>query len=756
MPLIAPILDDRSFEQIFAELRDRIPVYTSEWTDFNDSDPGIALLQLFAYLGEGLQFRFNQIPEATQLAFLKLLDLPLRPARPALALVRVVSKLRNGIEFYQGDQVKAGKTPFTLTQDGTVWPLDCVAVARHALLSAQDLNDNAKVKAFIAGLDKEISDAVQASVDALQLAADAHVAPYQTLTLASDGSGDALDFSATVDRCAWIAVLLNPDAKIPLGKVADQNLGLLRAEGRPVSLSLGFAPADWFPDLAQAPVCAQGDGPSLVWQASLQALNKDGSAAYLPLRVAGDTSAGFTREGVVRIELPADLAPLGVPAAPAGLEGSGSFPPLLDDKQAEQLWFWLRVWRADGSGIGPVKLLSLNTLPCEQAVAAAPELLGAGTGQPGQVFSLAHAPVLIDARYAVALQVEESGVWTDWTRVDDLDASGNQNRHFSVDAEAATLRFGERYPQLGQRLRVKAYRWGGGAAGNVPSNAITKLGDTLTGPTPRPKLMRPSQVDLKYGNPLGAYGGVDSESLSDALTRIPAELRRNRRAVARDDFAELALQTPGLELGRAECLPLFHAPSRSLKPGTVSVVVWPARDAQHPDAPLPDAWELAQVCRWLDPWRLVTTELYVIPPTYRRIAIAVSVKVRDGYGLDAVRDWVDILLRQYLAPLKPFGPDGMGWPLGRRVIARELQGIAMQVEGVEYIQDLRLDFATLQADGRESWAAIDVLQIADWELPAVAGIVTVDAATALPAPGTDLHPPPSKPPVPVPVPKDEC
>ena len=56
MPLIAPILDDRSFEDLFAELRNRIPVYNPAWTDHHDSDPGITLLQLFAYLGEGLQF----------------------------------------------------------------------------------------------------------------------------------------------------------------------------------------------------------------------------------------------------------------------------------------------------------------------------------------------------------------------------------------------------------------------------------------------------------------------------------------------------------------------------------------------------------------------------------------------------------------------------------------------------------------------------------------------------------------------------
>jgi predicted phage baseplate assembly protein len=358
----------------------------------------------------------------------------------------------------------------------------------------------------------------------------------------------------------------------------------------------------------------------------------------------------------------------------------------------------------------------------------------------------------------VRLQVEESGTWTDWTRVDTLDASGASDRHFVVDAEAGRVRFGDRYPQLGERIRVNSYHFGGGAAGNVPIGAIGKLGDLLNGPTPPSPLLRPLQANPqpKFANPFAAYGGVDSESIDEALRRIPVELRRNRRAVTRDDFAGLAFETPGLELGRAECLPLFHAPSRSRKPGCVSVVVWPSRDTQHPNAPLPDAWELAQVCAWLDQWRLVTTELYVIPPTYRRIALAVSVKVRDGYGLDAVRDWLDVLLRQYLAPLPPYGPDGQGWPLGRRVITRELEGAAMQVEGVEYIEALRMDSATRRADGSESWTPVDVLMLNEWEVPEIAAITVVDDATQLPAPGTGLSPPPTRPAVPVPVLKEKC
>ena len=48
MPLQAPQLDDRTFEDLLQTARLRIPRYTPEWTDFNDSDPGITLVQLFA------------------------------------------------------------------------------------------------------------------------------------------------------------------------------------------------------------------------------------------------------------------------------------------------------------------------------------------------------------------------------------------------------------------------------------------------------------------------------------------------------------------------------------------------------------------------------------------------------------------------------------------------------------------------------------------------------------------------------------
>jgi predicted phage baseplate assembly protein len=74
---------DRPFEQIYRELRERVPRYNPQWTNFNDSDPGITLLQLFAWLAEMTLHRMSDVPRKTYLKFAQLLDLELSAAKPA-------------------------------------------------------------------------------------------------------------------------------------------------------------------------------------------------------------------------------------------------------------------------------------------------------------------------------------------------------------------------------------------------------------------------------------------------------------------------------------------------------------------------------------------------------------------------------------------------------------------------------------------------------------------------------------------------
>src|SRR5205809_510245 len=130
MPLPQPILDDRSYQQLRDELVRRIPVYTPEWTDHNASDPGITLIELFSFLGENLLFRFNQIPEAAKLAFLRLLQVPLRPASAARALITMSAEAPAGLLVPQGSEARAGSLLFETITEVKVYPVTFAAVAR--------------------------------------------------------------------------------------------------------------------------------------------------------------------------------------------------------------------------------------------------------------------------------------------------------------------------------------------------------------------------------------------------------------------------------------------------------------------------------------------------------------------------------------------------------------------------------------------------------------------------------------------------
>src|SRR3954453_20906154 len=130
MALVGPVLDDRTFAQLRDELVRRIPVYAPEWTDHNPADPGIALLELFAHLGESLLFRFNQIPDATRVAFLRLLGVQARPAQVARTMLALTTDRPDGVQVLRGREAPAGPLPFETDDEVYAWPLEIHAVGK--------------------------------------------------------------------------------------------------------------------------------------------------------------------------------------------------------------------------------------------------------------------------------------------------------------------------------------------------------------------------------------------------------------------------------------------------------------------------------------------------------------------------------------------------------------------------------------------------------------------------------------------------
>src|SRR6476661_7624439 len=83
MSLPVPNLDDRKFQDIVDEAKRKIPTLCPEWTNHNVSDPGVALIELFAWMSEMIIFRLNQTPDKLYTQFLNLLGVRPFPSQPA-------------------------------------------------------------------------------------------------------------------------------------------------------------------------------------------------------------------------------------------------------------------------------------------------------------------------------------------------------------------------------------------------------------------------------------------------------------------------------------------------------------------------------------------------------------------------------------------------------------------------------------------------------------------------------------------------
>ncbi|MFW6600008.1 putative baseplate assembly protein [Propionibacteriaceae bacterium Y2011] len=87
MSLPTPNLDDRQFQDIVDEAKRRLQRLCPEWSDHNVSDPGVAVIELFAWMTEMMLYRLNQVPDRMYVKFLELLGVELHGTAAASTLL---------------------------------------------------------------------------------------------------------------------------------------------------------------------------------------------------------------------------------------------------------------------------------------------------------------------------------------------------------------------------------------------------------------------------------------------------------------------------------------------------------------------------------------------------------------------------------------------------------------------------------------------------------------------------------------------
>src|SRR5215211_876726 len=135
MPLQIPSIDDRRYQDLLNEALARIPVHNPEWTNFTSSDPGVTIVELFAFLTESLLYRANQIPERNRRKFLSLLGVSLQPASAARGIVAFANERgpQRAFTMAAGLEVRGGRVPFRTTHALDVLPVEAQAYYKRSI-----------------------------------------------------------------------------------------------------------------------------------------------------------------------------------------------------------------------------------------------------------------------------------------------------------------------------------------------------------------------------------------------------------------------------------------------------------------------------------------------------------------------------------------------------------------------------------------------------------------------------------------------
>ena len=627
MPLEAPNLDDRRYEDIVAELIRLKPRYLPEWTDTSDSDPGMALAKLFAWMTDMTLYRLNRVPERVYIKMLQMVGIERLQASPAGTVVTFTPSRDDvsDIGIPAGTQIAAGGG-----EEGPIVfeTMEAISVLGTALQAIQVWDGFSFSQATVA--------------------AEAEGQTFYPFGPRSrDGAALMLGFAGPAEMTSG-AIHLYVRIPAPDGPPAPES------RGDPEKIYDLPPPAE------------------IEWEVF-------DAATWQPVATLRDETDGFTRSGFIVLRGPgngAKLATRGDVTTPLYwlrarvVKGSWEKSPKLDAVLSNAVAARQHVTHRNeviGRSLGvPNQIFTSSQTP----------ILPRET--PETVIEADGRVVTINA---TRLEVDEGHGPVTWQQMPDFLTSGPEDRHYTVNYATGEFKFGDGdkglippvfSPAGGVgNIILRTYLSGGGREGNLAAGTISTIQSFLPG-------------IQSVTNPYPATGGAEEESVDAAKARAASEIASNGRAVTAADFETLALAA-GVRRAKAKALAHPRYPGVEI-PGSISVIVVPDGDAPNP---MPSSHTLAKVAAHLDQVRLVSTEVHVVAPTYNEVAIEADVVVGPTANPQAVREDLEARLNAFLHPLTG-GPDGLGWPFGGNIYYSDLYRIVIETRDVVRLADGQL------------------------------------------------------------------
>jgi predicted phage baseplate assembly protein len=651
-------LDTLTWDQMVSAIRTRIPADSNgKWTLHAPVDPGVTLIELYAWLLEQRVYWMDQTPDDLIYATLALLGEAPKPARPAVTLLRLIDDSAPPASFRvvsSGTAMRLGQTNppliFTTDTDVTLLPMD----------------EDAAVGLRVNGIDRS-NDLKQGR---------------PVLLLGKEATSVQADFLFSLTT----KVISSIQGKFGFLVELDESSGI---------------PPQWSNLAAGVP-----DAATLVW--SYRGGTTGTITPFAPDQVEDGTSS-LRRSGVVRLPLPGDWQP----ESSTGSNGETLYSIVLQISDAKYSAS-PQIVRLVPNIVPAHHRLARTKTPSTSEWPSLPGNVIALTNDPTST-GLKEFPPIEDT---VKVRLQEQDQTYQWVSVESLFSSGPADRSFIVDRQRGEVSFGDgltgRLPLPVGALGIEvSYEAGGGTAGLVGENLdwegidISNSGSDLKlrgtnviagqeGMESESLAEAQQRVRAGLSERVRAVAAVDFENL--AQTTPGVGFRRAKAAIGyHPDF-----------------------PCTTI-PGVVTVFVVPFAPraqlglfGQSDDfiaAPEPDPGALAAASKRMEGARLLGTQVYVLAPKYRKVRLGVQATTASGISA-TLQAKMRGQLQEFLDPLSG-GDDGAGWPFGG-----PLRPTALLREAQETLGDAGSVLSvSIQLEGMQTPESCNDVALGAYELP---------------------------------------
>ncbi len=642
MPLETPKLDDRRFQDIVDEAKSRIPRYCPEWTDHNVSDPGVALIELFAWMTDLLLYRVNQVPDKLYVKFLELIGVRLEPPRAARAPVTFYLSAAQPTDVSIGEGTEVA-TVRTETSEAIVFTTEAeLTIRTPAMIDAFTRRAATADSAEGSWLRHDVSKLGQ---------------PGHRLQVfgAPPTPGDAMYIAVERDHSNHVLAII---------------MSCELASGA------GIDPLD----------------PPLVWE-----VWQGATTGWVACDVEYDGTGGFNTPGEVILHTPA------MQEADFGAQQGRWIRCRLTEPRPGQRTYYaspmvdrLRV-EARGGTVGARHATTVRDEVLGQSEGTPGQIFTLQhtpllARDPRQDYLIVEAPGAAPEAWREVEDFADSGPDDRHFTLDSTDGTLTLGPTL-LQPDGTVYRFGAT-PLKRSWLRFNRYQHGGGVGGNVPRGTLSVLKTSI--PYVTQIINRQPALGGRDAQTL-ADAKMRAPQMLRTRTRAVTAEDYEYLALQVPGVARATCLAPGSMPSGPNDIPPGQV--------VVLVLPQVADDARngtlHSSTDRPEL--LAAVKAHLDERRVVGAQLDVRAPRYIQVSVDVTLRLSERaepFMIDNVRRAAERALYTYLSPYTG-GPDGRGWPVGRDLHVSEIYARLQRVAAVEYVDEVKVSIADPDKPGNQ-------------------------------------------------------